>query len=316
MSRRRSLVLVVAVACGGADLHDTAAPGGSSSDCPSTTAPDRCRELAASAAASGHSQLAWAYTVLECQSQTATQCGVMWKQYAKLAPTQTDALNVLHVACDHSQSACEQLTSWHLEHGHPLAAAAYRKRAEAARSSHGEGSAAPPTRSASALALATDLAAVMHVSGAPRTDAIDQMVVHEQSAPIAPATHAAAKPKAWPMHAGAGTHSDGCAADATLDRHQVPLDKCILEVRPFDGDQIALLNHCSNPVNVAYIATRSSGSPVTNQLRLDRFEARSIGLSHHDVGTLTYAVCSDGCRVTGGDTTAWSSTEAIYNCSK
>ena len=38
--------------------------------------------------------------MLECESPTGAQCATMWQSYAKLAPSQTDALNVLHAACD------------------------------------------------------------------------------------------------------------------------------------------------------------------------------------------------------------------------
>ncbi|MGE5181542.1 MAG: hypothetical protein ACM31C_05755, partial [Acidobacteriota bacterium] len=267
-------------------------------------------------ASTGHTQLAWAYTVLECQSPAAAQCTFMWQRYAKLAPTQTDALNLLHAACGHAPAACEQMATWHTERGHALAAAAYRKRAEAGRHPGGGGSAAPPASANNALALATDLAAIMHVSGAPRTDAIDQMVTEELQQPAAPVAHAAGKPhaKAWRMHAAlVGTSSDGCTSTALLDRHQVSLDKCIVEVRPFDGDQIAILNRCSNPVDVAYAA--SEGANAASPLRLDQHEARSIGISHTQVGTLTYAVCADGCRVTG-ETGTWSPQDMLYNCSK
>ena len=301
MFRRSSLALVVAVACGGADPHESTTPG------------ENNRELAADAASTGHTQLAWAYTVLECQSQAATGCAALWQQYGKLAPTQTDALNVLHAACAHDPSACDQLATWHTERRHPLAAAAYRKRAEAARHF-----ATSTSRTTAATALATDLAAVMHVSGAPRTDTIDEMVGQEIRAPIA-RTISKPRAKAWPMHAAElGNAADGCKTTAPRDRHDVPLSKCIGEVRPFNGDQIALVNRCGAAVTVAYTGARgdTSSSSAPTQLRLDRYEARSIGVSHSDVGTLAYAVCGDGCRVTGTLSGPWTAQDALYDCAK
>ncbi len=309
MSRRSSLWLVVALAaCGGPERHDATTPGEEAPTCPSSAAPERCRELADAAVGSGNGQLAWAYTVLECGSPGAAQCTAMWQRYAKLAPTQTDALNVLHNACDHVPAACEQLAAWHAERGHVLAAAAYRKRVEAAHQS----SATPPSRSANALALATDLAAVMHTT-APRTETIAQMVGHQLHA----AAVAAPNRKAWPMHAAElGMNSEGCNAQALLDRHQVQLDKCVTEVRPVEGDEIAIRNRCGTAITVAYAGARGKGSTVGNQFRLDRYEARSIGVSHTDVGPLTYAVCADGCRITGADTALWTAQDALYNCTR
>ena len=314
MSRRSSLalaVVVAAAACGGADPHDTTTPApGDEITCPSDTAPQRCRELAASAATAGHNELAWAYTVLECESPHGTQCVAMWQLYAKVAPTQTDALNVLHAACDHVPAACEQLAAWHTERGHVLAAAAYHKRADGAQ-----------PRAASALALATDLAAIMHVSDAqPRTDGIAQMIGHEMRAPAhAPAAAAAHKElKAWPMHAASlGSNADGCASTAKLDKHDVSLDKCVTEVKPLQGDQIALLNRCSQPITVAFAGARADHSTFTARLRLDRYEAHSAGASHTDVGKLTYAVCVDGCRANSSPddvTTSWNDPTAEYYC--
>ena len=74
-------------------------------------------------------------------------------------------------------AACEQLAAWHSERGHTLAAAAYRKRVEAARG-------AQQPRSANSLALATDLAAIMHLSGAPRTEAIGQYASDRQPSEV------------------------------------------------------------------------------------------------------------------------------------
>src|SRR5690348_13743032 len=116
MFRRRSLVLLVLAGCGGAPPQD-----------PSTLA-----TATPAAPAASQDELAWASTVLECESPSGARCVAMWQQNAKLAPTQTDALNVLHVACDHLPEACAQLAAWHAERGHALAAAAYQKRAHAA----------------------------------------------------------------------------------------------------------------------------------------------------------------------------------------
>src|SRR5439155_26568567 len=145
MFRRRSLLvllgLVALAGCGGGEGHDSTTPGEDVAACPSDAAPERCRELAEAAASASNGELAWAYTVLACGSPSGAQCTVMWQRYAKLAPTQTDALNVLHAACDHIPGACEQLAGWHTERGHRLAAAAYQKRVDAARSSRADGSA-------------------------------------------------------------------------------------------------------------------------------------------------------------------------------
>lgn len=314
MSRRSSILLLALVSCGGGERHDATTPTDEADACPSDAAPERCKDLAAAAATAGKSDLAWAYTVLECESPAASQCVVMWKQYSKLAPTQTDALNVLHVACNHAPAACEQLAAWHTERGHTLAAAAYHKRS----------SAAPQPRAASALALATDLAAVMHVSDLqPRTDTIAQMVGRELHAPTMHASAAAkadAKRKAWPMHAATmGTSSDDCATTATRDRNKVSLAECVREVRPYDGDQIAVLNRCSEPITVAYAGARADHSTYANQLRLEPHEALGAGISHRDVGELTYGVCAGECRVTSSPddvTASWTGQDAHYYCTK
>jgi hypothetical protein len=316
MSRRSSLLIVVVVACGSAERHDATTPDEPAPGCPSSAAPEKCRDLAAAAASSGNGQLAWAYTVLECESPNAAQCTSMWQTYVKQAPTQTDALNVLHVACDHAPDACEKLASWHAERGHTLAAAAYRKRVEAARQPAAPGSGAQPPRTTNAVALATDLAAVMHLSGTPRTDAIAQMVGHQlHAAPIAKATKP--EPKALPMHAAElAITSDGCAKTALLDRHQESLDKCISEVRPLHDDEISIRNRCGAPITIAYAGARGDRSTVGNHFRLERYEARAIGATHRDIGPLTYAVCADGCTATGMDSAAWNGQDALYNCNK
>ena len=307
MSRRTSLVIAVALAgCGSADRHDPTTPADEVSACPSETAPERCRDLADAAERAGKGELAWAYTVLECESPTGAQCAAMWQRHAKLAPTQTDALNVLHVACEHLPAACERLAAWHSERGHMLAAAAYHKRSETPA----------PSRSANALALGTDLAATMHLSGAPRADSIAQPIGHELSAPV---EHPAIKPKAkaWSMHAASqGASSDACPSKVMRDREQVSPSSCVTEVRPFDGDQIALLNHCSEAISVAYAGARADHSTYANQVRLEANEAHSVGISHRELGPLTYAACAGLCRVTGnsGDNTAWSGTDATYYC--
>ena len=323
MSLRIRLLLLVLAGCGSAERHDPSTPVDDMADCPSDAAPGRCRDLAEAAAGTGNGQVAWAYTVLECESETAAQCVVMWQRHAKLAPTQTDALNVLHAACDHVPAACEQLAAWHSERRHVLAAAAYQKRAEAARLSSRKGSAAQP-RSANALALAADLAAVMHLSDTPpRTDVIIQMVGRELRAPTTREV-AFAKPrpedKAWPMHAAAhGASSDACVGTALLDRHPTSLGECVTEVRPLNEGQIALRNRCNRAINVAYAGTRADHSTYTNQLRLEPYEARSAGISHLELGPLTYAVCAGECRVTSGlddATGSWNGQNADYHCAR
>jgi hypothetical protein len=312
MFRRSSLALLLVIAsCGGADPHDATTPTEDAPACPSEAAPEKCRDLAQAAAGANKGALAWAYTVLECQSPTGAQCVAMWQSYSKLAPTQTDALNLLHTACDHNSAACEALAAWHTQRGHALAAAAYQKRA---------GSAGQEPRSATALALATDLAAVMHVSDSPpRTDAIGQMVGRELRAPVARAAAKVAKPKAWPMHAAtlSSDTDDKCAPTAKLDREQVPLARCVSEVRPFDEDQIAIRNRCGQAVTVAYAGARADRTTFVKQVRLEPFEALSAGISHRELGQLTYAVCSGDCRVTSAPDDAsasWSGTDGYYYC--
>jgi len=315
MSRRSELLLVVLLAsCGSSERRDTTTPADDVAACPSDTAPERCRDLAQAAAGAGKGELAWAYTVLECESPTGSQCTTMWQSYAKLAPTQTDALNVLHGACNHLPAACEQLAAWHTERGHVRAAAAYQK--------HGTGQPTQP-RSVSALALATDLAAVMHVADAqPRTDRIAQMVGRELRAPAmsAPSAKLAPQRKAWKMHAATlGTSSDACATTAPLDRHPVSLAECVREVRPFEEDKIALVNRCGAAVNVAYAGARADHSTYANQLRLEPYEGLSAPLSHRDLGELTYAVCPSECRVTSSPddvTASWTGQDAHYYCTK
>jgi hypothetical protein len=312
---RRSSILLVLAACGSSEPRDTMPVVDDTPTCPSDAAPERCRELADAADLAGKHELAWAYTVLECESPSASECAPMWQRYAKLAPSQTDALNLLHVACAHAPAACEQLAAWHMERGHTLAAAAYHKRSEAARQ-------APSPRGATALALATDLAAIMHLSDAPpRTDAIAQQVGRELRVPV---THAmpVAKPqrKAWPMHAAAqGTSSDDCPTTATLERHTVSIEKCVSEVRPLDEDQIAVRNRCSQPVTVAYAGARSDHSTYTKQIRLEPYEALSAGISHRELGPLTYAVCAGECRVTSSPddvTGSWTGQDERFYCTR
>jgi hypothetical protein len=240
----------------------------------------------------------------------------MWQRHAKLASTQTDALNVLHAACGHLPAACEQLAAWHTERGHALAASVYQKRVDAAR----RGATVQPA-GANAIALAADLATVMHVSDvSPRSDAIAQMVGHELRAPVAhePSAAPKAQHKPLPMHAAAqGMGTDVCASTATLNRHSAPLRECVTEVRPLDDDQIALRNRCSQAVTVAYAGARADRSTFTNQLRLEPYEARSAGISHRELGPLTYAVCSGECRVTSAPddaTAAWTGQSAQYYC--
>jgi hypothetical protein len=311
MSRRSRILLLVLAGCG-AEHHDPTTPGADLTACPSDAAPERCRDLAEAAAKAGNGELAWAYTVLECESPSGAQCAMMWQRHAKLAPTQTDALAVLHAACDHVPAACQQLAAWHTERGHVLAAAAYDKRARQP---------AQP-RAANALALAADLAAVMHVSGTPpRTDAIAQMIGHALRPPI---THASATPKrerkAWPMHAAAlGASTDACATTAVLDRDRVPLSECVTEVRPLDGNQIALGNRCSLAITVAYSGARADHSAYTNQLRLERNEVLSAAISHSEIGPLTYAVCAGECRVTTNPydvTASWTGQDSTYYCAR
>jgi hypothetical protein len=321
MFRRSSLFALALAACGGAEhpdavasVDDTPAP-----TCPSDAAPGRCRELADAAATAGKTELAWAYTVLECESPNGAQCVGMWQRYARLAPTQTDALNVLHTACDHQTVACEQLAAWHTERGHVLAAAAYRKRVDAAHQPVAPGQTAQPR-----VALATDLAALMHASDAPpRTDAITQQVGHELRAPVAKAiASSAVKPvrKAWPMHAAEqGTSSDACAATAKIDRETVSLAKCVSEVRPFDENQIAIRNRCKQAVTVAFAAARPDRTIFVKQIRLEAYEAASAGVSHQDLGALTYGVCPGECRVTSSPddvTASWTGQDARYYCAK
>jgi hypothetical protein len=301
MSLRSSLALVVLVACGGAEHADTTPSADEPPGCPSTAAPERCRDLALAAAGAGKNDLAWAYTVLECQSPTGGECAVMWQSYAKLAPSQTDALNVLHVACGHLPAACEQLAAWHTQRGHALAAAVYQKHA---------------TAQAGASTLAADLAAVMHIQTS-RSDRIAQAVGRELRAPV---THAVAKvtPKAWSMHAATlEDSSTTCAPTALRDRKQVPLSECVHEVRPFDEDQIAVVNRCSQAVNVAYAGARPDRSTFVKQVRLEPFEALSAGISHREVGPLTYAVCAGECRVTNSPDDAsagWTGQDTRYYC--
>ena len=78
MFRRSSLALVVLAACGGAEQRDTTPVVDDKPTCPSDAAPERCRELADAAASAGKRDLAWAYTVLECQSPTGAECAPMW----------------------------------------------------------------------------------------------------------------------------------------------------------------------------------------------------------------------------------------------
>ena len=319
MSRRSSIALVALVglaACGGAEPHDETTPSADTAACPSETSPERCRDLAEAAASSNKNDLAWAYTVLECQSPGASQCATMWQRYAKAAPTQTDALNVLHAACDHSTAACETLAAWHTQRGHTLAAAAYQKRVDAAR----QGVPTPPA--AAKLAIATDLAAAMRISdGAPRTDSLNQMVGRQLRVPVMKAV-AAAKlhPKAWSMHAATlGTGDDSCTATSTLDRHPVPLTQCVSEVRPFDADQIAIRNRCGQAVNITYVGARADQSTFVKQIRLEPYEAMSAGISHRELGPLTYAVCPGECRVTSAPddvTGSWTGQDDRYYCLK
>jgi hypothetical protein len=326
MSRRSKIALIALVGCGGSERHDTTTPTEEVPACPSDAAPGRCRDLADAAATAGHGELAWAYTVLECESHSGAQCAAMWQRHAKSAPTQTDALNVLHAACGHVPAACEQLAAWHTERGHVLAAAAYQKRVDAARQSNHDGAAGPPAQphAGNTLALAADLAAIMHASDAPtRTDPIAQMVGHELRAPI-PHDVAAATPqpqrKAWPMHAAEqGASSDACVGTAKLDHHPVALGACVREVRPLVEDQIALHNRCSEAITVAYTGARADHSTYTNQLRLEPYEARSAGISHRELGALTYAVCSGDCRVTSSPDDAsasWTGQVATYSCAR
>jgi hypothetical protein len=294
--------MVVLASCGGGERHDATLPVDDSPTCPSEAAPERCRDLAQAAAGGGKPELAWAYTVLECESPTGAQCVTMWQRHAKLAPTQTDALNILHRACEHNAAACEQLAAWHTERGHSLAAAAYHN----APGSH---------------TLTADLAAAMHLSSAPRTDAIAQMVGHQLRAPIVRAVASApAKPKAWPMHAAThGSSSDTCAATAMRDRKPIPLSECVREVRPFEGDQIALLNRCGQPVTVAYAGARADHTTYANQLRLEPYEALGAGISHRELGPLTYGVCAGDCRVTSSPddvTGSWTGQDSTYYCTR
>ncbi|HEY1558107.1 MAG TPA: hypothetical protein VGF94_24925 [Kofleriaceae bacterium] len=292
MFRRNELVLhllAVAAGCGGAEPHDAMPPPDQLAPC--------CQDLAQTAALSGRGDLAWAYTVLECESPTGANCAVMWQLHGKYAPTQTDALNVLHEACGHLPAACEQLAVWHTQRGHTRAAAAYHKDA------------------GNAHALATDLAAAMHIADAPpRTDAIDQMVRREVSAPVAPpieSMHAKPDRKAWPMHAAAlHASADGCSAKVTLDRRPASPSQCIAEVRPLQGDQIALLNRCDQAVAIVYAGTRPNRTAVTDRLRLERYEARSLAISHHDLGPLTFAACPGECR------TNWNGHDSEYDCGR
>jgi hypothetical protein len=312
MSRRSSLVLVALVACGGAEHEDptTPAPAADVATCPSAAVPERCRELAQAAANSNNNSLAWAYTVLECQSPTGSECATMWQSYARLAPTQTDALNVLHTACAHNPSACAQLATWHTQRGHSQAAAIYDKRATAA--------AQDPH---AALSLATDLAALVHISDAPpRTDSIAQNVGRQ----LRPITHAVAttksRPKAWAMRAATeGGSSDGCATTAMLDRHPTPLAGCVAEVRPFEADQIAVRNRCGQALTVAYAGARADGSTFVKQVRLEPYEALSAGISHREIGPLTFGVCGGECRVTSSPddvSASWSGQDGMYFCAK
>jgi hypothetical protein len=305
-------VLALAACSGSAEKLDPSAPE-TVITCPSDDAPERCNELATTAAGDGHADLAWAYTVLDCESQHPAHCAAMWQRNAKFAPTQTDALNVLHSACAREPSACTELASWHRVRGHSLAASAYDKHAEALKHSH----AGPEKAHDNALALAGELATVMHVSGA-RTDAIAQMIGHAPL-PVAPVV-AAAKPsaKAWPMHAASLISSSStCSGAPVIDRHPVALEQCVSEVRPFTGEEIALRNRCNRAVTVVYKAERGR-SPYVNQIRLEPYEGRSLGITHHELGELTYAPCLDNCMATinaDDRSSPWKGDEGIYYCS-
>jgi len=304
MSPRASIIaFTLVVACGGSERHDSTTPGEDEGpSCPSSAAPDKCRDLAAAA---GNTPLAWAYTVLECESPGASQCVPMWQRYNRLAPTQTDALNVLHHACSHPPAACQQLSAWHAERGHVLAAAAYQ------HVQAGGGSGAP--RSNNTTALATELGTALHVAAPVRTESIAQMVSHALQAPALVAKPAR---KAWPMSAAElGVNDEGCTPTGLLDRHQVSLDKCISEVRPIEADQIAIRNRCGAAVSVTFSGLTGNRT-TSNSLSLLPYEALSIGLSHKDIGKLTFAVCGGGCRVTGSEAAQWTAADPIYNCSK
>ena len=308
-------VAVAVIACGGGERHDATTPSDDVTTCPSKGTPDGCEDLASTAAGTGNHQLAWAYTVLECQSAEGVDCVAMWRRFAGFAPSQTDALNVLHTACPHLPAACEQLATWHTERGHVLAAAAYAKRADPSE---------PPADpdASTPQALDAELAAIMHAQGAqPRTDVIDQQIGHAPPAAARPAPVAAAPPpraQAWPIEAAdLVTSSEACATTATADRHQVPLAKCIAEVPSLDNDPIVLRNRCGEAITVAFGGTRADHSTYTSQLQLEPYEALATGISHHDVASLTYAVCVRACVITSHSDdvhASWTGDDTSYFC--
>ena len=314
MSRR--LALVALIGCVGNDAHETTLPAEGGPTCPSDATPDHCQNLAKEAALTHHGDLAWAYTVLDCESPHPGRCALMWKQYNKYAPTQTDALNVLHNACSRSANACEQLGAWHRDHNHPLAAAVYDKRAEAERK--------PGKVSENVAALSRDLAGLMHVTDTPRTDVVAQMVGSKLDAPITPVV-AAAKPnaKAWPVHTAAlATMSDGCTftnAQPIIDRKPVGIDHCVGEVRPWEGDQIVLRNRCNIGVTVAFAGTRTDQTTFASVLHLEPYEALPTVTSHKEVGQLTLASCPNQCMPSvdaENRVAVWKGGDQLYYCSR
>jgi hypothetical protein len=300
MFLRSSLVVfLLALGClGGSEKHDQSTPVEAPKGCGSESTPERCKELAAASAKAGKNDLAWAYTVLECQSPLATECPLMWQSYSKLAPTQTDALNLLHDACSRTHAACQLLAAWHRERGHMQVAASYEK------------------HFTSAAALATDLTAIMHGQGAkPRTDPIAQMIGHAPRAPVA----AKKQPKAWPTRTASFiSSSDTCRAAVMIDRHEVTIDKCVGEVRPIEQDQITLRNRCNVAITVSYAGEGIDHKTYANKIRLEPYEALGLGMAHTQIGELTFASCPNECTATTNPddvSSPWQGADTLFYCS-
>jgi hypothetical protein len=296
--RSSAIVFLLALGCiPDSDRHDQSTPAETPHGCPSDATPERCKQLAASAATSGRLDLAWAYTVLECESPLASECAVMWQSYSKNAPTQTDALNVLHNACSRTHSACQLLAAWHRERGHYQIASAYDK------------------HTTSATALANDLVAIMRASSAhPRTEPIVQMVGHALRAPVVAKKQA----KAWGSRTASFlSGSDSCKGTVMIDRRETTIDKCIGEVHPMQEDQIALRNRCNRSIWVSYAGEGIDHKTYANKIRLEPYEALSLGMSHRQIGELTFASCPDECVATSNPddvSSPWNG-DSMFYCS-
>jgi hypothetical protein len=92
-----------------------------------------CGELADIYRNEGKRDVAWGFVVHACEMSNPTGCASAWRRHNDLAPTRTEALELLHEACSTEPAACGELASWHARRGHSSVSQDYESKRPGAR---------------------------------------------------------------------------------------------------------------------------------------------------------------------------------------